>query len=70
MGGQHLRTTYNRLSTGAAPVRRIMTDDEKDKLFEDINYSLNTMIGLLVVSLLLQCVVLGFVGFYILSIIG
>jgi len=47
-----------------------MTDDEKDKLFEDINYSLNTMIGLLVVSLLLQCVVLGFVGFYILSIIG
>ncbi len=28
MGGQHLRTTYNRLSTGAAPVRRTMSLEE------------------------------------------
>jgi len=36
VGGQHLRTTYNRLSTGAAPVRRIMMIEEIIKTCKSI----------------------------------
>jgi hypothetical protein len=35
VGGQYLRTTYNRLSTGAAPVRRTMAKKSWDRLDEE-----------------------------------
>ena len=69
MGGLgYLSSTYNRVRLGSNPRQRIvMNEEDKLQLIEDVKHNLNTMIGMIVLSMIMQALIMLFILLYVLK---